>query len=295
VFSEILFSEISPNTSDDKNLEYIELYNSWNLDKSLSWYILKDKSEKEFIFWSWEILESFSFKKYFRKITSILLNNTWDDLYLYNSNWNLVDSFNYTWTIKWEIIKIISFNTWTQIDTWEVLVETWVIENTWAIIFSSWNILVVSWSIVNSSWILLENTWSKILNTWSILNNSWIIVFSGWIENNTEEIITSTWVIISSWIIEYNSWTFLEEQNNKFNLKFSFQNPSYILEKEKILEKYICNNSKNECKINLDLRDSFSWSFNEKDYECNIDFWFDWWISSEENKCNPSTIVFPKW
>ena len=64
VFAEILFSEISPNTIDDKNLEYIELYNSWVLDKSLSWFILKDKSEKEFIFWSWEILKSFSFKKY---------------------------------------------------------------------------------------------------------------------------------------------------------------------------------------------------------------------------------------
>ena len=282
VFAEILFSQIFSNTSDDKNLEYVELYNSWNLDKSLSWYILKDKSKKKFIFWSWEILESFSFKKYFRKITSILLNNTWDDLYLYNLNWGLEDSFSYTWTTKWEVIKIISFNTWA------------IISNSWNLVNASWSILIDSWSLISNSWKLLKNTLGVLNNSW-VIENSWSIVFSEWIENNSWDIITQTWVIISSWIIEYNSWTFLEEENNDFNLKFSFQNPSYILEKEKILEKYICDNSKDKCKINLDLRGSFSWRFNEKDYDCNIDFWFDWWISSEENKCNPSTVIFPKW
>ena len=74
VFAWILFSELLPNTINDKDLEYIELYNSWSTEYSLSWYILKDKSEKEFIFWSWYILWAFKFKKYYRKDTSILLN-----------------------------------------------------------------------------------------------------------------------------------------------------------------------------------------------------------------------------
>ena len=276
VFAWILFSELLPNTINDKDLEYIELYNSWSTEHSLSWYILKDKAEKEFIFWSWNILWAFKFKKYYRKDTSILLNNIWEDLFLYNNSWSLIDSFSYTWSEKWIVIKIINFNTWTKIYSWEILVETGVVENTWAVIFSSWNVLVDSWSII-----LLENTWT--------------IVFSWWVENNSWEILTETWIESFSWIIENNSWSFLKEKNNEFNLKFSFQNPSYILEKEKKLKKYTCDNSKDICKINIDLRNSFTGAFKEKDYTCDIDFWFKGWKSWEENKCNPWTIVFPKW
>ena len=72
VIAWVLFSEIFPNTDDDVNLEYLELYNSWNIVESLSWYILKDKSEKEFIFWSWEYLWSWKIKKYIRNNTKIL-------------------------------------------------------------------------------------------------------------------------------------------------------------------------------------------------------------------------------
>jgi hypothetical protein len=109
VFAQILFSEIFPNTDDDVNLEYIELYNSWSFSQSLSWYILKDKAQKEFTFWTWEILLSLQKKKFFRPQTKILLNNSNEELFLYNNSWALIDSFSYEESINWEIIKIIDF------------------------------------------------------------------------------------------------------------------------------------------------------------------------------------------
>jgi hypothetical protein len=44
LFANIYFSEIMPNTTDDKNLEYIELYNSGETKKDISNYKIKDKS-----------------------------------------------------------------------------------------------------------------------------------------------------------------------------------------------------------------------------------------------------------
>jgi hypothetical protein len=38
---------------------------------------------------------------------------------------------------------------------------------------------------------------------------------------------------------------------------FSFQSPTYLLEKDENIDIYNCDISKEICKINLDLRDSF--------------------------------------
>jgi hypothetical protein len=105
VFAEIFFSEIFPNTIDDANLEYIELYNSWSIEKSLSWFILKDKSDKQYQFWSWETIWSWQTKKYFRTQTKILLNNSGEELFLYDNSWILVDSFSYSSSIKSKVYK----------------------------------------------------------------------------------------------------------------------------------------------------------------------------------------------
>nr|MDD3720266.1 thermonuclease family protein [Candidatus Gracilibacteria bacterium] len=72
-------------------------------------------------------------------------------------------------------------------------------------------------------------------------------------------------------------------------IKISFQNPSYLLDKNSELEEFICDTSKNDCKINFDLNESFS-GFTSSNYECSIDFPFD---STEKEKCNPNTITFP--
>ncbi len=279
VFASILFFDILPNTENDKILEYIEIYNSWSIDKSLSWFILKDKSGKEFIFWSWDILLAWKTKKYFRDATKILLNNTNEELYLYDNSWSLIDNFSYTWSSKWKVIQIIKTGTWVlenNISNWNIKTNTWIIYNTWSI-ESTWsNEINSDISSVNWTWVIDNNTWS-IEWVWNINSDTWNIID------------TNTWLVVN------NTWSILEEIENNFELKFSFQNPSYILEKNKIKEKYICDNSKKNCKINLDLRNSFTWNFKEKDYDCSIDFWFDWWKSWEENKCNPWTIIFPKW
>ncbi|MBT3853602.1 hypothetical protein HOF65_06640 [bacterium] len=53
---------------------------------------------------------------------------------------------------------------------------------------------------------------------------------------------------------------------------FSFQSPTYLLEKDKNIDLYNCDRSREVCKINLDLRGSFTREFNENDYECLINF-----------------------
>ena len=80
--------------------------------------------------------------------------------------------------------------------------------------------------------------------------------------------------------------------DDKIKINISFQQPSYILEKENFSDTINCDKTKGECKINFDYRTSFSWSFKEKDFECTSDFWF---ITQEENKCNPNVISFPVW
>jgi hypothetical protein len=39
---------------------------------------------------------------------------------------------------------------------------------------------------------------------------------------------------------------------------WSFQNPSYLLEKDIKIQNYNCDRDKLECKVNLDLRNSFT-------------------------------------
>jgi len=106
VFSAIYISEIMPNTIDDVNLEYIELTNSWNNIEYLNSYILKDKSQKEFIFWTWDFIESNQKIKFYRPQTKILLNNTKEELYLFNDLWKIIDKLIYEKSVKWE--KIIN-------------------------------------------------------------------------------------------------------------------------------------------------------------------------------------------
>ena len=100
----LFIREVLPNTVDDKKLEYFELYNSWSTNLNLFNYKIIDKSWKEYIFWTWIILESHIGKKFYREETGIALNNTNEKLYLYDNNWNLLDLFKYKKSVKWEYI-----------------------------------------------------------------------------------------------------------------------------------------------------------------------------------------------
>ncbi len=402
VFASILIYEVFPNTVDDKNLEYIQLYNPGSENISLDWYYLQDKSWKIYNFWTWEILNLKEKKKYYRTQTKIILNNTDEEIYLYNS-WSLVDNFSYNISEKWEkITRDIwwqeNSNTWTI----EILINTWSIEtSTWETL--SWVIDTSSWNIINNSWSLDFLTWCIDTNTWMIIN-SWVldipnidIEVQSWLEYltgniwqckkeeckinlNLEKVFTwvyeknnynclwgfwSWWLYktgatekCNPWYVDYGSWIFnleakIYEKWNETNYKiwwliikndfwkikqeetnswiidtnswetdteswgldlwswslessgtilevpeivWSFQNPSYLLEKNIIKQNYSCDRTKRECKINLDLRNSFSWSLKESDFICNIDFWFwTWNLTGEENKCNPNTIIYSIW
>ena len=209
-FAWIFISELYPNTIDDTNMEYIELTNSWNLEEYLSWFLLQDKSWKNYIFWSSSILTWNESIKFYRTRTKIILNNSDEEVYLYDNLWNLVDSFIYNETVKWEILTS---------STIPIFIK-------------------------------------KESNNWNLV----------WEEDLVPEII------------------------------YDFQIPTYFLEEENNLWVYNCDTWKKECKLNLDLRDSFSWDFSESNFNCILDFDFGTEnLTLEENKCNPNTIIIPIW
>ncbi len=94
-FSNFIIYEVLPNTDDDLNMEYISIKNNSSNWKSLDWYSISDKWWKiynitgDYLSW-WQI------KKYYRTQTNIILNNTNEELYLYDSNNSLLDTFSYT-------------------------------------------------------------------------------------------------------------------------------------------------------------------------------------------------------
>jgi len=75
---------------------------------------------------------------------------------------------------------------------------------------------------------------------------------------------------------------------------FWLQRPSYI-EHAGTWNIYVCDSSRDECKVNFDLRDSFTENISMSEYSCEIDFWVAWISFWEEEKCNPNTVTFPVW
>lgn len=243
VFSNLFFSEILPNTDDDATLEYIELYNSSNTIMFLSWFVLKDKSNKQFTFNDSYFLNPYEKKKYFRSETKILLNDTDEQLFIYDNFWNLLDSYSYLTTENWKVIVI-----------WQNIIET----QTWTVIDES-----VSSGIDTETWTIVN------LDTLT-----WTIDIQTWILDNQED--TNTWVIVSSsWILQ-NDVTIPE-------IDYKFQSPSYLLEKDNKVSAYNCDSSKEECKVNLDFSSSFTWSYKISDFDCETNFWFDTWDENKCN------------
>jgi hypothetical protein len=74
-----------PNTLDDKNLEYITLKNISDSSQSLSGYTLADKS-KSYTFSDDIFLQSGEREQFFRPQTKLVLNNSDEEIYLYNKN-----------------------------------------------------------------------------------------------------------------------------------------------------------------------------------------------------------------
>ncbi|PZM86730.1 hypothetical protein DLH72_00195 [Candidatus Gracilibacteria bacterium] len=88
---------------------------------------------------------------------------------------------------------------------------------------------------------------------------------------------------------ESGTGTSMETYENflqNFEIKNKFQNPTYLQEKDIEKDEYIC--SSKDCKVNFDLRNSFSSDFKIKDYVCELSF-----LNEKINNCNPQTINFP--
>ncbi len=91
-------------------------------------------------------------------------------------------------------------------------------------------------------------------------------------------------------------WSTSEEEREVLlapDVIFSLQRPSYITQSWST-NIYVCDSEKDECKVNFDLRESFTEEFPKRDYKCYNDFWI-WENTGQERRCNPNTVVFPKW
>jgi micrococcal nuclease len=104
---------------------------------------------------------------------------------------------------------------------------------------------------------------------------------------------TSTWTTLTgstdSWTSSgtTHTWT-TEESGNIPDIIIDFQSPSYI--NATASWNYLCDSSKDECKLNIDLRQTF-WGSIPAKFECLINSpLFSW----ETDFCNPNTIVIPE-
>lgn len=228
-----------PNTTDDKNLEYITIHNTSPGTQSLSWFILSDK-KKGFIFSSDIFLEAWEKKQFFRPETKLVLNNTNEKLTLKNPAWEIVSEVEYTSSTKWNFLSFEINETWNEGST--ISDEVWI----------SWEALI-SDELDTTSPDSEETEWNS----------------SSWSESTPPQGLK---------VPDVNFW---------------LQRPSYISQSGS-LDVYLCDKSKDECKVNFDLWPSFSDEFPERDYVCKIDFWFGA-ITDQENKCNPNTVIFPEW
>ncbi len=230
-------SEVFPNTTDDKNLEYITLKNNYTETRSLSWYVLEDTAGKQYLFWSEDILVSGERKQFSRSLTKIILNNSDESVFLYDNEWILVDSIYYENSVKWEFLSF------------EDIKEDDIIQK------------IFSWEVYFSDEISPEE------------NNSW-----GWPSDYQDWKIND---FISSWALDVPE------------INISFQQASYVKQSGSS-DIYNCDTSKDICKVNFSLLESFSSDFPEWEYSCVIDFWI-LWFTWEEQKCNPNTLIFPVW
>jgi len=89
------------------------------------------------------------------------------------------------------------------------------------------------------------------------------------------------------------TWSESEIDQN-FSIIYEFQRPTDITAIADSIHAYDCDRSRQDCRVNLDYRVSFTAHFPAREYTCLSDFWF-WVITWEEEKCNPNTIVFPVW
>ena len=220
--------EVLPNTIDDKNLEYVTLQNISNTSQTLSGFILADL-KKEYMFWSWVILNAWERRAFYRTETKLVLNNTNEEIFIYSNTWALIHEIEYQTSTKWYFLSF-------EIDD--------IIEDVSSIVSDESHISTII---------------SEEVTVWE----------------------------------EIEEVTITPETRNLPEIQIDLQQPSYITQSGST-NIYICDNERDECKVNFDLRESFSDLLPEKNYICDIDFGI-WEVTGQEWRCNPNTIVFPEW
>jgi hypothetical protein len=122
-----------PNTLDDKNLEYITLKNISDSSQSLSGYTLADKS-KSYTFSDDIFLQSGEREQFFRPQTKLVLNNSDEEIYLYNKNWEKIDEVSYAVSVKSEFLTFEEITQWEEdiisqeaYISWEIFISDEVI------------------------------------------------------------------------------------------------------------------------------------------------------------------------
>jgi len=114
------------------------------------------------------------------------------------------------------------------------------------------------------------------------------------IQENAPEMTFSESAPVTEWIeppeIDATWPSFIPELVELPEILYNFQQPSYITETS--LDRFTCDASRETCRVNLDLRQSFTWALKESNYMCSIDFWFE---SDQSSRCNPNTVDIPLW
>ncbi|EKE27445.1 MAG: hypothetical protein ACD_3C00206G0007 [uncultured bacterium (gcode 4)] len=223
----LMISSVFPNTDDDANMEYIEIYNSTSEPFALSWYYLKDKSEKTFTYWENIILQPWEARKIYRSESKIILNNSDEEIWLYDSFWNVADSFSYSTSIKnlpistmhqlpvIEVPPVIIENTgatatWTEIppiiEIPPVIIGNTGTTATWADSLPPVNNL--TWAILSDSGTIM-NSWSEIIKQLEALNLYYSDSDFNWKVDNLEiefnQAITGA-LVLENFKIYSNSW-----------------------------------------------------------------------------------------
>lgn len=197
--------------------------------------------------------------------------------------------------------KILSFLLMYFLFIQNIFAFSWELSDTWSLVddnFENINLEETDELELEQEEELVEDFWNQEIETWTweIIDSKSSSEWQGEEEINLqieEEKLISEWeddgeYNSGSIIEETGSWN-LDEYENRF--KIVFQNPSYLLDKDIEQESYICDETKDECKVNFNIDDLELSTFSSKFY-CEHDFWFITW---EEEKCNPSTISFWTW
>lgn len=286
---DVFFSEIqrmwTTNSSSD---EWIELKNNTNLDIDLTWWKIESEDWTPNISLSWIIKwngffllertdDDSAYQVKWDLFYSWALWNWGEKLFLINWNWEIVDQVDKKDNGKWQSGDSPSRKSMLKDDNWN-----WV----------NWE---VDWNPESSFSHNNFETWNQEVldyqSNWEDLVDNPEIFSQDWQENQSWQ----SWQNLQNWQ-NWQNWQEIVIQNILFDL----QSPSYVLDKTEDLSEYICDNSKDECKINFNFEKTFENLINENwqkisksNYYCQITFGsLSTW---QENKCNPNTVIFPIW